>query len=69
MTFAFGVLVAAALWSGTTKNPDVSTRMLAHPFAHTAHSFACSTLIALFARSAALIHWLACSYLSSWESE
>ena len=59
MTFAFGVLVAAALWSGTTKNPDVSIGLLAHPFAHTAHSFACSTLLASLARFAALIRSLA----------
>ena len=41
-------------------------------FAHTAHSFACSALLASFARSAALIHSLAPltrSLRSSWERD
>ena len=42
------------LWSGTNKNRDVSTGPLARPFARTAHSFACSGLLALLAPSVAL---------------
>ena len=52
----------AALWSRITKNPDVSAGPLACPFAPfacTAHSFACSTLLALLAPSAALTRSLA----------
>ena len=49
----------SALGSGTNKNQDVSTGPLARPFARTAHSFACSALLASLARSAALIHSLA----------
>ena len=43
-----------ALWARTTKNTDWSTGPLARPFAHTAHSFACSALLALLACSTAL---------------
>ena len=39
-----------------TKNPDCSTGSLARPFARTAHSFACSAILASLARSAALTH-------------
>ena len=42
------------------QNQDVSTGPLARPFARTARSFACSTLLALLARSAALVRLLAC---------
>ena len=60
-----------ALWSGTAKNQDVSTGPLARPFARTAHSFACSGLLASLAPSAALTRSLARSLRSlprSWES-
>ena len=60
------------LWSGTNKNRDVSTGPLARPFARTAHSFACSGLLASLAPSATLTHLLARSLRSlprSWESE
>ena len=60
------------LWSGTNKNRDVSTGPLARPFARTAHLFACSRLLALFAPSAALTRSLARSLRSlprSWERE
>ena len=46
-------------WFRSAKNQDVSTGLLACPFACAAHSFACSTLLALLARSAALIRSLA----------
>ena len=42
------------LWSGLNKNRDVRTGPLARPFARTAHSFACSGLLASLAPSAAL---------------
>ena len=45
-----------ALRSGTNKNRDVSTGPLARPFARTAHSFACSGLLASPAPSNALYH-------------
>ena len=38
-------------------------------FARTAHSFACSILLATLARSAALIFPFACSITPLWESE
>ena len=44
-----------ALWSGTNKNEDVSNEPLARPLARTAHSFACSALVASLARPTALI--------------
>ena len=51
-----------ALWSGTNKNRDVTTGPLARPlvcsFARTAHSFACSGLLASLAPSAALTRLL-----------
>ena len=53
-----------ALWSGTTKNRDVSTgplRSSFRSFARTAHSFT------MLARSAALIHSFARSLPSSWK--
>ena len=65
-------------WGRTAKNRDISTGPLAHPFARTAHSFACShrslirllrtasfALLALLVRSAALICLLACSFTHS----
>ena len=48
-----------ALWSETNKNRDVSTGPLVRPFARTAHSFACSGLLASLAPSAALTRSLA----------
>ena len=51
------------------EDDDVSTGPLARPFAHTAHSFAFSALLALLTRSAALIRSLARSLPSSWQSE
>ena len=47
---------ADAPWFRTNKNRDVSNGSLAHLFAYTAHSFACSAF--LLARSAAFIHLL-----------
>ena len=41
----------------TAKNRDVSTRPLARPFAHHVHSFDCSALLTLLARSTK-IRWL-----------
>ena len=61
-----------AQWARSTKNPDVSTGPFGCPLARTAHSFACSALLALLARSAALTRSLArslCSLPRSWESE
>ena len=49
---------------------SLSTGPFARPFACTAHSFICSTLLASLARSAALTRLLArsfCSLLNSWE--
>ena len=63
---------AGALWSGTNKNRDVSTRPLARPFARTAHSLACSRLLASLAPFAALTRSLARLLRSLpclWESE
>ena len=63
-----------ALWARSTKNPDVSTGPLTRPFARllalltrTAHSFACSALLALLTRSA--VHLLRCSLARSLISE
>ena len=66
------VHICHALWARSTKNTDCSTRPLARPFTRIAHSFACSALRALLARSAALTRSLACSLCSlprSWECE
>ena len=41
------------LWSITAKNTESSTGPLARPFARTAHSFACSGLLAHFTHSLA----------------
>ena len=60
---------AGALWSRSTKNQDVSTGPLARPFARTVQCFACSTLLALLERSAALIRSFTRSLPSLWESE
>ena len=48
-----------ALWVRTTKNTDRNTGPLARPLARTAHSFACSALLASPACSVALTHLLA----------
>ena len=67
-----GACNGVAHWGRTARNWDVSIGPLARPFARfsqTAHSFACSALLALLARSAALIRLLAASLPSSWESE
>ena len=55
-----------ALWARKTKNADWSTGLFAHPFPRTAHSFACSALLALLARSAALIHFFAYEKVNDW---
>ena len=63
---------ALAHWARIIKNPDESTGPLARPFARTAHSFACSGLLASLAPSAALTRLLARSLRSlprSWDSE
>ena len=49
-----------------------ATRLSVRFFTRTAHSFACSALLALFAYSAALTRLLApslCSFLHFWDSE
>ena len=64
--------IAVAQWARIIKNTDWSTGPLARPFARTAHSFACSALIASLAPSAALTRSLArslCSLPSSWDNE
>ena len=51
---------AVARWFRKAENRDALGHSLVHSFvrsfAHTAHSLDCSTLLALFARSAALTH-------------
>ena len=47
------VLSHSALWARTTKNTDCSTGPVARPFARTAHSFACTGLLASLAPSTA----------------
>ena len=62
----------SALWFRLTKNQDISAGPLARPFARTAHSFACSALLASLAHSAALTRSLARSLRSLpslWDSE
>ena len=64
-------MMTIPLWARKIKNPDESTGPLARPFACTAHSFACSTLLASLARSAALTCLLVrslCSLPRSWDS-
>ena len=68
----FICLSTTSLWARSTKNTDWSTGPLARPFARTAHSFACSALLASLACSAALTRSLArslCSPPRSWDSE
>ena len=70
LTFARAVGVGEDdLWFRSAMNCDVSTRTLARPFARTAHKFAGFTQHAPLVHSAALIHSLARSFPSSWESE
>ena len=47
--------ITISQWGRTAKNWDAGTGPHTRPFAHTAHSFACSALLALLARFAALI--------------
>ena len=51
-----------ALWSRTTKNPDVCSG----PLACTAHSFTCTMLLAPLAQSTTLTHWLPRLMESKW---
>ena len=63
-------IATTSLWARSTKRrtinhqPDESTGPLTRPFTRTAHSFACSGLLASLARSAALTRLLACSLCS-----
>ena len=56
-----------ARWSGTTKNPDVSTGPITHSVAHSLAPLTCSPLICSLcaARLAALTLLLACSFTHS----
>ena len=52
--------MGVALWVRRTKNRVVRTGPLAYLFAFAVHSIACSALLALLVRSAALICSLMC---------
>ena len=55
LPFSLLLLSSIRLWSRRVKSRDVSTGPLARPLARTAHSFACSALVASLARPTALI--------------
>ena len=62
-----------ALWSGTSKNRDVSTGPLAHPFARSlallTHSLAPHCSLCWCATLCSFVHFPAHSLPSSWESD
>ena len=57
-----------AQWFSNRRVEYWATRSSVRSFARTFHSSACSALLASLRRSAALIHLLACSLASLWES-